>query len=353
MNISLPSLPPSLFHRSAPLSAALWTASIAVGDIAGRHWLLNALSITLMVAFFIQLLYALIHNRSGATTCPRCRPRSPQALARLHYRIALAVGRHGGTILWTAALAFLVASPFIFGIDVTEAAKEKAEAARREFEPDRIAYQAVPAWIVAAFLACNTLYRQNTIHDPDRPPLMEAVGARAKGLVHRSHWLTLGAHATFVLFIPIYALHRTPATAATLTAILVAVMAAGSFQQHHSSTLCEQCVTDWAITSDDLEGKKWRFRYIHRVQGKLNWLTLIAFLLVHFSDSPWAMAYFIPTVLASTVHAFMLRFHANYLPWCPYCREDGGEEEVADPVPDSPHGRPLPLGGPFPNSSRA
>ncbi len=85
-----------------------------------------------------------------------------------------------------------------------------------------------------------------------------------------------------------------------------------------------------------------RFRYIHRVQGKLNWLTLIAFLLVHFSDSPWAIAYFIPTVLASTVHAFMLRFHANYLPWCPYCREDGGEEEAASPAPDDPHGRPLP-----------
>lgn len=331
-------------HHALKLGGTVLAPAIALIPARGLHWSVDA---GLNLAYFVGLLAlctGVMHSRSKRFNCPHCRTKPETVLRRLHNRIAFAFGRHGGPPL--AVVAFLI----LLGPVVMPLPPRGPEAPESAYQWHASITVAVVFLIVPAFFSANAFYRRH--RGLDHPSMVSAFAARAKRLTHRVHWLVLAANVAFVVTV---ALPETTWSNALLALIAVANVALTTLQMHHSQSLCEVCVTEWPVDAPEkAEAKRWRLKAVHTQGRALTFGILLLVLTAVVTPQPWSAVFYVPAFAVLAGSSFLLRFHSNFQPWCPYCRRGGGSDETIEANPDGgPHGRPLPLNDPFPSGSRA
>jgi len=119
-------------------------------------------------------------------------------------------------------------------------------------------------------------------------------------------------------------------------------------QLHNTTSFCEYCAEKTpADTGTAVHQKRRSLRFYHRFMSWGGLLYLAAVIAVP-SVLPRVWPSFIGWAALMPGFLWMIwsmRVHDLLKPWCPWCRNDGWNDDlIEEPAPD-PHGRPLPVGG--------
>jgi hypothetical protein len=272
----------------------------------------------------LLILLGWVHS---SESCPQCRRRPAARLTRRTSRAWAACGRHGGLPVLAVVAAWSILGSQVHVLS------------GRHYAPYRISFALL--WtLIALYLAAR---RYNEVQYAIAPPhrIRDWLHHGGAGLVHRGTLLVLVALA---LNIPTIFLPQDGPWGLVGWATVLLLFAALYLSYRHTSTLCEECVTEFRIDAPEYAALRgWRFTAMHRLPlMTAGWAATVA---SHWMPHPWKLGIQVAWNASVAGSAVLTAFHTKYQPWCPYCSGgDGGDgeaEEVPDPAPN--HGKPLPV----------
>ena len=162
----------------------------------------------------------------------------------------------------------------------------------------------------------------------------------------------LGHHAGEVLILAIagviiVGLHPLPGVFALTgaLALILVVLVSWLAMRRHDRRLCEQCVAAMPLNpSEQATRYRRRFWTAHSLSEPRYLLPYLTVLIgSNFATSgPGRVAWAL--IQSSMIYLIAAQAtHRRLQPWCPWCREDGGGEHVAEEPPVLPHDDRLPV----------
>jgi hypothetical protein len=126
------------------------------------------------------------------------------------------------------------------------------------------------------------------------------------------------------------------------------IIAAIVFDRKHSGRLCEVCIAKWPLNPEPLVQRRMRWlRLWHQLAngGRVVRWTMLGVLLAltgasFLSDNTWyRVSLLIVTYTLISGLDLLFRVHARLDAWCPWCRGDGGDDDVELVPPPVPTAR--------------
>lgn len=118
-------------------------------------------------------------------------------------------------------------------------------------------------------------------------------------------------------------------------AAVVGIVACAIARARHGRRLCARCADEWPVDGQARAERTWAFR-IHHNAVRIEVAAMTAFFAALLMTDPYSTIGRAANALLFGVYAAVLlagRRHARLLPWCPYCRDDNGDDDAHDPTP--------------------
>lgn len=128
--------------------------------------------------------------------------------------------------------------------------------------------------------------------------------------------------------------------------IILILLAAICIGQFHGKMFCEYCAANTPADGVEAARKKRRpLKAYHRLTASwtgvayLGAVIIVPYVLPKVWPSFIAWAALMPGLLWML---WAVRVHDLLKPWCPWCRDEGWDDDLVEPSPD-PHGREIPI----------